>query len=357
VSPLDRRTLLKGSLAAAALTALPLQLPAAPIKDGAIALRGYRRLRRLQRTSTPLAVAINKLLEPARRQGGYVRVSVTRSRRRVSWLATAHAQVALEPIVVTAPMILDPGVGSLFGSIGSNQQFFQILQFQIAQQRAQQAALAAQQAALVNVMVVPPPDPEPTIVPPVVEPEPEPAPPPSLNDPLFNNPYSQYVASSIESIGLELTEALAVAFFIEGAATVLEFALPPVYATASQMIAEGLAAGTITARLALFGTGLTVSLTGVGLVAASIAVVVITLGYIVPAIERARRANISDFTGSVSVDAAAPEPEPVTSEPEAELVPYIPEGAPTSREQSEQDYPGYNWYWDIQNQAWVYFGE
>jgi hypothetical protein len=360
----DRRTLLKGSVAAGLLIALPVQLPAVSRRqDRMVAGRRYRMLRRLLRQHPSLAA----LVAPATRPGGYLRLSVTYRARRRAWLVTAEAQepIALEPIQVIAPLSFDNYVetsGFNFASQNANGRLLQYnsyINYYLPMIAAQNAAAqaAADQAALVNVMVVPPPEPEPIIIPPVVEPEPEAAPEPSFTDPLFNNPYSQYVASALRDVGLDITEAMAVAFLIEGSATALEFALPPIYATASQLIAEGLAAGTIAARIGLLATGVTVGLSGAGLALASLAVVGITLYYVVPEIERARRTNLSDFTGEISVEAMPLVVEPPSVSAEPELLPYIPDGAPISQEESESLYPGYNWYWDVQTQAWVYFGE
>lgn len=348
---MNRRALLSGAAATLAFSALPLQLPSADARKSPnreLAWRRYRKLRRLLHKNPPLAQQIKTLFAPSTKPGGYLRLDVVHRPKRSSWISSAHAQdFVLEPIQVIAPLSFAEYSNDSFNFSSQNAYssllaYNSYINYYLPMIAAQNAAAqaAADQAALVNVMVVPPPDPEPTIIPPVVEPEPEPAPEPSLSDPLFNNPYSQYVASALGDAGLTVTEAMAVAFFIEGAATVLEFALPPVVATASQLIAEGLAAGTIAAQVELFAAGLTVSLTGIGLAAATVAVVIITLRYVVPEIERLRRANVSDFTGDVYVEATplvvAPDPGPVTV---------------------DDSTPEYPWYWDYEQQTWIYTGK
>ena len=122
--------------------------------------------------------------------------------------------------------------------------------------------------------------------------------------PTFTNPYSQYVADHLATVGLYTAEALAVAFFIEGASGVIAEALPALRATASQLIAEGFNAGTLSASISLIGSGVFVGFTALAVTAAALALIGITLYYVWPDIARQIRATSNspaNYSGMLSI--------------------------------------------------------
>jgi hypothetical protein len=194
----------------------------------------------------------------------------------------AAAQIALDPITVTAtPIILDPGIGTLFDG-GQAQQFGQILRFLVAQERYRQEQLRQQQLIaqqpLVNFMVLPE--------------EPAPAPPetepaviflPRSEDFLWGGDEA-YIQQQLEARAVDTTTALTAIYALKASVNLVNASMP-IAREGMKLVAAGLAAGTIGLMIENLATGaFMVGFVGAGMLAIFGGLVFITVRYIYPEI-------------------------------------------------------------------------